>query len=130
MTTRALNSSTVSGWPPILCDTHGEADGWEELQALLALSPTGTIGYGIVSGTAIVVEPDGTVSALGGEVHRFQKRTGGVMQIESLFPDKSALRSRRFVNFCESWRRESRRRYQNPEGQRKQLSKRLQSIPY
>jgi peptidase E len=78
------------GLAPILCDTHGEDDGWEELKALLALSAKGTIGYGIVSGTGIVVETEGTVSALGGEVHRFQKQTGGIMQVESLFPDKRA----------------------------------------
>jgi peptidase E len=77
------------GLAPILCDTHGEEDGWEELQVLLALSPNGTIGYGIVSGTAVVVEPDGTVSALGGEVDRFQKRSGTVIRIEGLIPDKS-----------------------------------------
>jgi len=74
------------GFASVLCDTHGESEGWEELQALLALSPTGTIGHGIVSGAAIVVEPDGTVSALGGEVHRFQKQAGGVIQIENLVP--------------------------------------------
>jgi cyanophycinase-like exopeptidase len=75
---------------PVLCDTHGEDDAWEELQALLALSEKGAIGYGIVSGTAIVVETEGTVCALGGEVHRFQKQTSGVIRIESLFPDKHA----------------------------------------
>ncbi len=78
------------GLAPVLCDTHGEDDGWEELQSLLTLSPNGTTGYGIVSGTAIVVELDRTVSALGGEVHRFQKQTGGVVQVESLLPDKRA----------------------------------------
>lgn len=74
------------GFASVLCDTHGEAEGWEELQALLALSPTGAIGHGIASGTAIVINPDGTVSAFGGEVHRFQKRASGVVQVESLFP--------------------------------------------
>jgi cyanophycinase-like exopeptidase len=78
------------GLASVLCDTHGEAEGWEELKALLELSPTGTIGYGIVSGTAIVVSPDGTVSALGGEVHRFQKRAGGVMQLKSLHPSENS----------------------------------------
>jgi cyanophycinase-like exopeptidase len=77
------------GLASVLCDTHSEAEGWEELKALLALSPTGTIGYGIASGTAIVVSPDSIVSALGGEVHRFQKRAGGVMQIKSLFPSEN-----------------------------------------
>ena len=79
------------GLAPVLCDTHGEEDGWEELKSLLALSPNGTIACGIVSGTAIVVETDGTVSALGGEVQRFQKRRGDVTQVESLFPGRSTL---------------------------------------
>jgi len=74
------------GLAPVLCDTHAEDDDWEELKALIGLSPTGTIGHGIVSGAALMVRPDGTVSAMGGEVHRFQKQSGGVIQIESLFP--------------------------------------------
>ena len=77
------------GLAPILCDTHGEGEGWEELKALLALSPTGAIGHGIVSGTAIVVGPDGALFALGGEVDRFRKGAGGVVQIESLIPDEA-----------------------------------------
>jgi len=77
------------GFASVLCDTHGEDDGWEELRALLALSPAGEIGYGIVSGAAIVIEPDGTVSALGGEVHRFQNRAGAVVRVESLVPDRT-----------------------------------------
>jgi hypothetical protein len=56
---------------------------------MLALSPIGAIGYGIASGTAIVVEPDGTVSALGGEVHRFQKQAGRLVQVRSLAPIES-----------------------------------------
>jgi len=76
------------GLAPVLCDTHGEGDDWEELKTLLGLSPAGSIGYGIVSGTAIVVEPDCTLSALGGEVGRFRKRADGVSLIESLIPDR------------------------------------------
>jgi cyanophycinase-like exopeptidase len=74
------------GFASVLCDTHGEADGWEELLAMLALCPRGAIGYGIVSGSALVVERDGSIGALGGEVHRFTRRTAGVVQVESLFP--------------------------------------------
>jgi cyanophycinase-like exopeptidase len=73
---------------PVLCDTHGEGDDWEELKTLLGLSPAGSIGYGIASGSAIVVEPDCAVSALGGEVGRFEKRADGVVPIENLVPDK------------------------------------------
>jgi cyanophycinase-like exopeptidase len=72
------------GFAPVLCDTHGEDDGWGELQAMLALCPTGTTGYGIVSGTALVVDPDGGVAARGGEVHFFKKRASGVVQVASL----------------------------------------------
>jgi peptidase E len=78
------------GLAPVLCDTHGEDDGWEELKALLRLSPTGTIGHGIVSGAALIVRPDGNVSAMGGEVHRFRNQGGKVIRIESLLPDQSA----------------------------------------
>ncbi len=74
------------GFAPVLCDTHGEADGWEELKALLALSPVGAVGYGIVSSTALVVGPGGRVGARGGEVHRFRRRASGVVQVESLLP--------------------------------------------
>ncbi len=77
------------GLAPIVCDTHGEDDGWEELKALLGLSQAGTIGYGIVSGAALRVNPEGAVSAMGGEVHRFQKQNASVTQIESLFPVKA-----------------------------------------
>jgi cyanophycinase-like exopeptidase len=73
---------------PVLCDTHGEEDGWGELQAMLALCPTGATGYGIVSGTALVVGPDGGVAARGGEVHVFRKRAAGVARIASLRPGK------------------------------------------
>ena len=72
------------GFARICCDTHGEDDGWGELKAMLSLRPVGTTGYGIVSGSAIMVEPDGTLGALGGEVHVFRKRKAGVVQVESL----------------------------------------------
>jgi cyanophycinase-like exopeptidase len=68
------------------CDTHGEADGWEELRALQALVRPGTVSYGIVSGSALVVRPDRTVAALGGEVHRFARKGRQVVQIDSLLP--------------------------------------------
>jgi cyanophycinase-like exopeptidase len=72
------------GFAPVLCDTHGEADDWNELQAMLRLCRAGATGYGIVSGSALAVSPDGTVAALGGEVHIFQKTREGVSQGKSL----------------------------------------------
>ena len=74
------------GLADVWCDTHGEGEGWEELQALLRLAPEGSVGHGIVSGTALVVSADGSVSALGGEVHRFRREAGGVVRIASLVP--------------------------------------------
>jgi peptidase E len=72
------------GLAPVLCDTHGESDDWNELQAMLRLCRTGATGYGIVSGSALAVSTDGTVSALGGEVHVFQRRKQGVFQVKGL----------------------------------------------
>ena len=74
------------GFAPVLCDTHGEDDDWGELKAALALRPAGAVGYGIVSGTALVVEKDGTCGALGGEVHVFKRRKAGVVQVQNLVP--------------------------------------------
>ena len=78
------------GLAPVLCDTHGEGDDWEELKTLLKLSPAGTTGYGIPSGAAIVVEPDCAIIPLGGRVDRFRKRADGVVPIESLVPERTA----------------------------------------
>ena len=47
------------GFAHVLCDTHGEGEGWGELKSMLALCPTGSVGYGIASGTTLKVEPDG-----------------------------------------------------------------------
>jgi cyanophycinase-like exopeptidase len=74
------------GFAPVLCDTHGEGEGWAELRAALALCPVGATGYGIVSGAALVVEPDGSIAALGGEVNVFRRRKSGVAQVASLAP--------------------------------------------
>jgi peptidase E len=74
------------GFAPVLCDTHGEGDGWGELHALLSLCPAGATGYGIVSGAALKIEEDGSICALGGEVHVFRRRKSGVARIESILP--------------------------------------------
>lgn len=74
------------GLAPVICDTHGEQDRWEELQALLALEKDGTTGYGIVSGTAIKVFPDGKIEALGGAIHQYTKHNGKVERIGDILP--------------------------------------------
>lgn len=75
------------GFAPVLCDTHGEGERWAELRAVLALSPVGATGYGIVSGAALVVEAEGSVAALGGNVDVFRRRKAGVAQVASLATD-------------------------------------------
>lgn len=69
---------------PVVCDTHGEQDNWEELQALMKMERNNTKGYGIVSGTAIKVYYDGQVEAMGGAVHQFINNSGTVQRIEDL----------------------------------------------
>ena len=74
------------GIAPVICDTHGEEDGWEELQALIALEKDKTIGYGIVSGTAIKVYPDGKIEAIGGAIHQYAKIKGKVERVGDILP--------------------------------------------
>lgn len=74
------------GIAPVLCDTHGEADGWEELKALVRLAPARAVVHGIVSGSALVVTPGGSLAAMGGEVHRFTRRAGEPVELPSLRP--------------------------------------------
>ena len=57
------------GLAPIVCDTHGETEEWEELCTLLRLTPEGTFGYGIPTEAGLCVCPDGTLKALGAPVH-------------------------------------------------------------
>jgi cyanophycinase-like exopeptidase len=66
------------GIADILCDTHGEEEDWGELKALLQLSSDGSIGHGIRAGSAIRVDPDGTVKPMG-KIDTFVKQ-GGVVR--------------------------------------------------
>jgi cyanophycinase-like exopeptidase len=74
------------GFAPVICDTHDEDGGWEELQAALALGKPGTHGYGIATGTGIKVYPDGTVEALGGPVFQYIRQSGKVKRIDDIRP--------------------------------------------
>jgi peptidase E len=74
------------GFAPVICDTHDEDAGWDELQAALALEKAGTYGYGIATGTGIKVFPDGRVEALGGPVYRYVGQGGKVERIDDILP--------------------------------------------
>jgi len=58
------------GFADVVCDTHCEEDDWEELKALLELQGKGAVGFGIRSGAAIQVSPDGVVEVVAGRVDR------------------------------------------------------------
>jgi peptidase E len=76
------------GIAPILCDTHDEEGGWEELKAALALKSERTIGYGLVSATAVKVFADRRVEAAGGAIHRFQRIDNKITRIPDLLPPR------------------------------------------
>ncbi len=72
---------------PLVCDTHGEADGWEELKTLLSLRRVpGEIGYGIPTSMGLRVHADGRSEAIGGVVHRYVYRDGRVDNIGDIAP--------------------------------------------
>ena len=74
------------GIADVWCDTHGEAEGWEELAALARIAPEGSVGHGIPTGAGLVVHPDGALEAAGSPVHRFESRAGAAVRIGDLEP--------------------------------------------
>ena len=66
------------GLAPVICDTHDEKGGWQELKTVLKLEQDKVKGYGIVSGTALKVFPDGRIQALGGDIHQYIQTRGRV----------------------------------------------------
>jgi cyanophycinase-like exopeptidase len=72
------------GVAPILCDVHGEDDGWEELRLMLSLVHESAIGYGIPRGAMLRITPTGTIQAFGADVQRFQRKDGMVYQQSDL----------------------------------------------
>jgi peptidase E len=84
----ARDDSTAESFPclglaPLLCDTHAEGDDWEELKVLLRLTGA-PVGYGIPSGTALHVAPNGPVTALGGPVQRLVMNAAGFERLPDL----------------------------------------------
>ena len=74
------------GLAPLICDTHGETDQWEELKALLMLETKGSIGYGITSGSAIQIDGHGEIQAYGGNIARFIRREDKIELLTDLLP--------------------------------------------
>jgi len=80
------------GITPIICDTHAEADDWEELKAALRLKEEGTQGYGIPSGSCLKVYPDGRMEALAGAVTQFLKRRDRIIRQPELLPRREVAK--------------------------------------
>jgi peptidase E len=74
------------GLAPVICDTHDEEGGWEELKTLLMLEDDAATGYGVTTGTALRVFPDGRIEAMGGAVHRYARRGCTVERISDVMP--------------------------------------------
>jgi peptidase E len=68
------------GIAPVICDTHGESEGWAELKTLLSIMGNGTKGYGITSDCGLSVWPDGRVESMGGEVDSFLNLNGKIIE--------------------------------------------------
>ncbi len=57
------------GLAPLLCDTHGEGEDWQELRKLLRLTGE-PIGFGIPAGAALTVGSGGFLAAMGKPVQQ------------------------------------------------------------
>ena len=69
---------------PVLCDTHGEEDKWDELHSLLRLTADDQIGYGIPSGGAMRISSDGTVEAISMPLYRIERKGDKIVPINDL----------------------------------------------
>jgi len=69
---------------PVLCDTHGEEDKWDELQSLVGLTQDDQTGYGIPSGGAMRISVDGKIEAINMPLYRIERQGGKIAQINDL----------------------------------------------
>ena len=69
---------------PVLCDTHGEEDKWDELHSLVGLTEDDQIGYGIPSGGAMRISSDGSVEAISMSLYRIERKGDKIAQINDL----------------------------------------------
>ena len=68
----------------IRIDTHGEADDWQELVALLALCPDGTRGFGLRSGSGIEANGRDAIRVVAGNIDLYVNSGGHVRHAGSL----------------------------------------------
>ena len=72
----------------MLCDTHAEADKWEELQWARKLKEPGVTGFGIPTNSCLRVSANGELQALGGAVARFTRQGENPVPLPDLRPPK------------------------------------------
>ncbi len=89
------DDSTVELFPcldfaPIICDTHDEQGEWQELKTVLGLEKENIKGYGIVTGAAMKVFPDGRIEALGGAIHQYIRHGARIERATDILPSNSA----------------------------------------
>jgi peptidase E len=70
----------------LICDTHSESDGWEELQTALSLEKNNAEGYGIATGACLKVQAEGKLEALGGPVSVYKNKAGKVEKMPDIMP--------------------------------------------
>jgi len=68
----------------VLCDTHSEEDEWKELYSLIGLADENQVGYGIPSGGAMLILPDGKVKGISAPLFRIVKRDGKIVRLDDL----------------------------------------------
>jgi peptidase E len=74
------------GFAPVICDCHDEEGGWQELRTAIRLEEDNAIGYGLVTGMAIKVFPDGRIEALGGAIHQYVRHGKKVYRAPDVLP--------------------------------------------
>jgi peptidase E len=74
------------GFASLICDTHAEEDGWEELKTALSMEKDSTKGYGIATGVCLKVQAGREPAALGGPVYVYQNKAGKVERQPDILP--------------------------------------------
>jgi cyanophycinase len=72
------------GIAPVLCDTHAEKDKWEELIMAVKLLGKNGKGYGIPTGGLLLVNADGTVTALEKPASYYINEAGHVVKADNI----------------------------------------------
>jgi peptidase E len=74
------------GLARVLCDTHAEKDGWDELQVAVPLLGRNRKGYGIPTGGMLRITPSGKVEALVHPATVYQAKDGRAIELAALLP--------------------------------------------